>query len=86
MSFQNITSHTKLHQLHANIILDKKSINANSIDNIIKQYYNKVLPGRVIIRESNTEPILRITVEHENKDLAQQFINDIQQTIMKQLQ
>ena len=33
--------------------------------------------GRILIRPSGTEPVLRIMAEAENKDLIEEIVNDL---------
>jgi phosphoglucosamine mutase len=39
--------------------------------------------GRILLRESGTEPVIRIMVEADDKSLCQKYINDVYALIKK---
>lgn len=89
--FETIFSHPeilttlpkKFPQLHANIPLNLISLSNIEIQNAISQINQTILPGRVIARASNTEPLFRLTIEHPNIETANQIMNKIKSKIVK---
>ena len=80
----NILNNTykKYSQIHENISLDNNIFTDDKIIETIIFNQNKILPnGRIVIRKSNTEPILRLMVEHENYDIAKKIITDIKKQL-----
>lgn len=68
-------------------VKDKKSImNNTNVLNAVKKTEKKINgKGRVLLRESGTEPVVRIMIECEDKNKCQQFAGEIADTIMQQL-
>ena len=52
------------------------------VKKILKEY-NSILDGkgRILIRESGTEPLIRVMVEAEDEVLLSQVINDVVQAV-----
>lgn len=73
----------KYPQLHATIKLHGKNIDPKTIQTIVAQY--PITDGRIIVRSSNTEPILRIMIEHKNEQEAQTFLKIIHDRFVKEL-
>jgi phosphoglucosamine mutase len=53
---------------------------------LIDKYNNTLNPGRVIVRCSGTEPVLRITVEAKSKQLADGVVKNLAEEINRTLQ
>ena len=84
--FDTLLSHSKLQiplftpypSVQKNIIVqEKKDLSAQNIQKIIKLYEKELIPGRLIIRYSGTEPLLRLAIEHNNEALAQESMNNL---------
>jgi phosphoglucosamine mutase len=70
-------------QEHTVLPLGSKKIDQKSINAIISKFL--IQPGRIIIRPSNTEPILRIMVEHEDKAQAKIIIETVKELCLKEI-
>lgn len=55
------------HNLDVNV---KPDLQKEPFASIIQAYQDTINPGRIIVRYSGTEPVLRIMVEHANADIA----------------
>ena len=73
----------KFIQIHANISLNLLSLNEQEIQNIVSRMNRTILPGRIIARASNTEPLFRLTVEHPDIEIANQIMSTIKSNIIK---
>lgn len=73
----------KLAQIHANIPLKMILLKNTEIQKIVDDMNQSILPGRIIARASNTEPVFRITIEHTNIEIANQIMNKIKSNIIK---
>jgi len=84
-SGKNIKLHPykKYHQEHATLQLGLKKIDPKNISSIVSKF--SVSQGRIIIRPSNTEPILRIMVEHEDQAQAKIIIETVKELCKKEL-
>lgn len=70
-----LTTFAKFPQVSHNIqVQEKKDLTISPYKELIALYQQKIAPGRLIIRYSGTEPILRITGECETQDKAQKII------------
>ena len=64
---------------------DKKAVlNDESIKNIIdKESESLKDTGRILVRESGTEPLIRVMAEAETEEIADKKVNNIVQAIEK---
>ena len=51
----------------------REEVNLSAIDEIVKDYQEKISGGRIFIRTSGTEPLLRILVEAPEKNLVEEI-------------
>ena len=71
-----LSTFAKFPQINHNIhVQEKKDLAASPYKELIALYQQKITPGRLIIRYSGTEPILRITGECETQEKAQKIIS-----------
>jgi phosphoglucosamine mutase len=73
-------------QLLENIKIDQSNdpLSNSEIQNIISEKNNLFKEfGRIVIRKSGTEPLIRVMAEHENFSILQEAINDIVQAIKR---
>ncbi len=78
-----IKTFKKVPQILINVpVINKKDLSMQPYSSIIKKQKDILKQGRIVIRYSGTENLLRIMVENENKDNAIQAA----QTLAKQLQ
>lgn len=59
------------------IVQEKKDLQSPEISKLIKLYEKQLAPGRLIIRYSGTEPLLRISIEHTQQQFAENALNKI---------
>lgn len=78
MVFNHYPKHA---QVHATISLKDKIITEETICAIKNKYASLYNLDKVIIRKSNTEPIIRIMTEHKNKKYAEQILYTIVQEL-----
>ncbi|MGC2310986.1 MAG: hypothetical protein WA432_05215 [Candidatus Babeliaceae bacterium] len=84
----NLITFTKYPQILLNIpIKHKKDLAHQPYASLIYQAQKRLLGGRLLVRYSGTEPLLRIMVEAQHKELAQAVCTDIAhhlQTLLEQ--
>ena len=66
-----------LHQFNENIKIEEKSISQSLIHEVNNKASEMLEQGRVIIRMSGTEPIIRVTIESNNQDHFKDIFNYI---------
>lgn len=74
-------NYTKYAQVHSSINLENKTIDKKIISMIISKYLSP--EARIIVRPSNTEPILRLMVEHKNEQKAQEILQQLKNDFLK---
>lgn len=80
---------TPLPQLLRNIRRGKAALNDNSVQSLIRSVEERILgKGRILVRPSGTEPVVRVMVEHEELSEAQTALevicNAIQQAPLQE--
>lgn len=87
MSLGKLTAPVKLYpQVLKNVrVVDKKAVTQNPEIVAKVEEINKELNGngRILLRESGTEPVIRIMVEAENEELCNQYIDRIYVLVKK---
>ncbi len=73
-SLADINVPVKLPQIHTTIPLGQQNIQDSTIQELIQSHIDIVNPGRIIARKSNTEPVIRIMIEHPNIQEAKQIM------------
>jgi len=77
-----LSTFAKFPQITHNIyVKEKKNLSAAPYKDIINSYQKAIAPGRLIIRYSGTEPMLRITGECETQEKAQKIILELLQEL-----
>ena len=75
-----------VHQTNINLEIEDAGIQNNTLESIASQATEKLEDGRVIIRESGTEPLIRILIESDNKEKSMEVIEFIKEEISKENQ
>ena len=75
-----------VHQTNINLEIEDAGIQNNTLESIASEATEKLEDGRVIIRESGTEPLIRILIESDNKQKSMETIEFIKEEISKQNQ
>ena len=68
-------------QFNCNIETDLQELSNNLITKISEEENSKLKNGRVLVRKSGTEPVLRITVESTKETRANELIDSIKTQI-----
>ena len=66
--------------------IEDADIQNNTLESIASEASEKLEDGRVIIRESGTEPLIRILIESDNKEKSMEVIEFIKEEISKENQ
>lgn len=69
--------YAKFPQISATIALNQIVINDQSIQAFVTPLTARLLPGRIVVRKSNTEPVLRLMIEHPDNKIAQEVMNEL---------
>ena len=75
-----------VHQTNINLEIEDTGIQNNTLESIALEATEKLEDGRVIIRESGTEPLIRILIESDNKEKSMEVIEFIKEEISKENQ
>ena len=75
-----------VHQTSINLEIEDAGIQNNTLESIALEATEKLEDGRVIIRESGTEPLIRILIESDNKEKSMEVIEFIKEEISKENQ
>ena len=75
-----------VHQTNINLEIEDTCIQNNALESIASEATEKLEDGRVIIRESGTEPLIRILIESDNKEKSMEVIEFIKEEISKENQ
>ena len=61
---------------------DKKDISNSHLENLSKEMKEKIgNEGRVIIRKSGTEPLIRVMIETNNQNLSNEILNEVKTSL-----
>ena len=61
---------------------DKKDISKSHLENLSKEMKEKIgNEGRVIIRKSGTEPLIRVMIETNNQNLSNEILDDVKTSL-----
>ncbi len=74
-------SYTKYAQAHSSMPLHNKFIDKKIINLIVSKYLSDGI--RIIVRPSDTEPILRIMVEHKDQQSAEKILQELKNDFLK---
>jgi phosphoglucosamine mutase len=74
-------NYSKYAQAHSSIPLKNKFIDRKMINVIVSKYLSTDI--RIIVRPSNTEPILRIMVEHKDQQHAEKILQELKNDFLK---
>lgn len=85
LNAQNLIIPTKLLQLHVTVRLEEKNIEQTTIQTIVQNHEHHMNHGRIIARTSNTEPVLRIMVEHSSLQDAQKVLASLKKDFLKNI-
>ena len=73
-----LSNYKKMPQVLINVpVANKDIVNDSNIQMKIKEIESDLTVGRVLIRPSGTENLIRVMVESESKETAQKYASDI---------
>ena len=62
--------------------MDKKDISNSHLENLSKEMKEKIgNEGRVIIRKSGTEPLIRVMIETNNQNLSNEILDEVKTSL-----
>ena len=62
--------------------MDKKDISNSILENLSKEMKEKIgNEGRIIIRKSGTEPLIRVMIETDNQNLSNEILDEIKKIL-----
>ena len=77
-----LANYSKFPQININIpVKNKDLVNDSEIKSFIKEIESDMTVGRVLVRPSGTENIIRVMVEASAENVAKKFAEDISQLI-----
>jgi len=77
-SSEVLSNYKKIPQVLINVpVVNKDIVNDSNIQKKIKEIESDLTVGRVLIRPSGTENLIRVMVESESKETAQKYASDI---------
>ena len=80
--FSDMRFRGKVPQLHGNIPLNKSSVCEDKLNAITHHYHNDLSgKGRIILRKSGTEPLIRCSVEHVDYQQAQTLMQSLKKRV-----
>lgn len=83
---ETLKSFDRLPQFLINIpVRERKNLDTQPLATIIREYENKLGDGRLVIRYSGTEDVLRIMIEHGDDMHAQNVAQQLSQKLQQQL-
>jgi phosphoglucosamine mutase len=83
---KNLTTFKKYPQLTINIpISHKKDLHQNPMQAHIQAYEQQCKAGRLLVRYSGTENLLRLMIEHPDEQQARIIINSLANVLHKEL-
>ncbi len=72
-------------QINKDITINKKQPSTETLELVESLASNKLNQGRVIIRASGTEPVIRVLIESNDNEKNHEVINFIEKEITKHL-
>ena len=73
-----LSNYKKIPQVLINVpVANKDIVNDSNIQKKIKEIESDLTVGRVLIRPSGTENLIRVMVESESEETAQKYASDI---------
>lgn len=66
-------------------VKEKRNLTSPTLANLITKNENKLIKGRIIVRYSGTENVLRVMVEEQNNELTQKICIELSNELKKEL-
>ena len=81
-----LANYKKMPQINIAVSVKNKDIvNDKDLINLIKQIESDITVGRILVRPSGTESIIRVMVEAPEEKVAQKFANDLESLIKSKI-